>query len=49
MKNLLDDQGKTCPDCPNTLHVGQEKFSDGLYVVEYCNQCGYRLEQPMQK
>jgi hypothetical protein len=46
-KNILDDQGKNCRDCGKLLHVGQERFKDGLYAVEYCKACGFRLERPL--
>tara|TARA_Y100000310_G_scaffold202483_1_gene202694 strand:+ start:31728 stop:31886 length:159 start_codon:yes stop_codon:yes gene_type:complete len=48
-KNILKDAGKSCPDCPSSLHVGQERFKDGLYAVEYCKQCGFRFEKPLPK
>jgi len=48
-KNLFDDVAKPCPTCNKKLHVGQERFSDGLYVVEYCKACGFRFEKPLKK
>ena len=49
LKQNLDDIGKDCPDCGSKLHVGQHKFEDGLYFVEYCRKCGYRSEKPLDK
>ncbi|MEK6903927.1 MAG: hypothetical protein AABW64_04770 [Nanoarchaeota archaeon] len=43
-KNILNDQGKPCPDCGNKLHVGQERHTDGLFKVEYCKECGFKQE-----
>jgi len=37
-----------CPDCKDKLHVGQHKFSDGMYDVKYCKNCGYRDETPIK-
>jgi|TARA_Y100000310_G_C20127385_1_gene554258 hypothetical protein len=38
---------ENCPDCDAKLHKGQHKFSDGLYDVAYCKECGFRTEKPM--
>ena len=35
-----------CPDCGSKLHEGQHKFTDGLYLVKYCKECGFRDEKP---
>jgi predicted RNA-binding Zn-ribbon protein involved in translation (DUF1610 family) len=35
-----------CPDCGSKLHKGQHRFSDGLYYVVYCKECGFREEKP---
>mgnify|MGYP006929366754 CR=1 FL=1 len=50
MKDIsVDDAGEPCPDCQAKLHVGQERFSDGLYMVEYCKKCGFRVEKPLKE
>ncbi len=46
-KGNIEDVGKDCPDCGSKLHIGQHKFEDGMYFVEYCKSCGYRLEKPL--
>jgi C4-type Zn-finger protein len=33
-----------CPCCGNKLHKGQHKFSDGMFNIIYCKDCGYRNE-----
>ncbi len=48
LKENLDDVGKKCPDCGSSLHVGQKKYADGMYFVEYCKSCGFREEAPMK-
>lgn len=35
-----------CPECGHELHEGQHKFSDGLYFIKYCKNCGYKEEKP---
>lgn len=46
LKKNLEDVGKKCPDCEAKLHVGQKKFPDGMFFVEYCKECGFREEDP---
>lgn len=48
-KNPINDMGKLCPDCKSKLHIGQERFKDGLFLVEYCKNCGFRLEKPFKR
>jgi transcription elongation factor Elf1 len=36
-----------CPECKKELHKGQHKFSDGMYEVFYCKDCGFRKETPI--
>lgn len=36
---------KQCPECHKTLHEGQHKFADGMFMVHYCKSCGYREEK----
>src|SRR3989338_8972243 len=38
------DMQTNCQECKKTLHVGQHKFTDGMYEVHYCKNCGYRKE-----
>jgi len=38
---------KKCPDCGAKLHDGQHKFEDGMYLVVYCKECGFRREEPL--
>ncbi len=46
----LNDTGTLCPDCKKAkVHVGQEHFQDGLYLVEYCKECGFRAEKPLKE
>ena len=44
LKKNIEDVGKKCPDCGAKLHVGQKKFEDGMFFVEYCKECGFREE-----
>jgi len=41
MKILTQNE---CPECGHSLHKGQHKFSDGIFEVFYCKNCGYRKE-----
>jgi hypothetical protein len=34
-----------CPECSKKLHVGQHKYADGMFMVNYCKACGYRSEK----
>lgn len=36
-----------CPECKGSLHVGQHKFADGMYDVQYCKKCGFKTEKPL--
>ncbi|HIH15544.1 MAG TPA: hypothetical protein HA360_05950 [Nanoarchaeota archaeon] len=36
-----------CPECKGPLHVGQGKFPDGLYSLQYCKKCGFKTEKPL--
>jgi len=36
-----------CPECQRELHHGQHKFSDGMYDIFYCKNCGFRKEDPV--
>ena len=36
-----------CPECKKDLHYDQHKFSDGMYDVWYCKDCGYKKEKPL--
>ncbi len=38
-----------CPDCKGQLHEGQHKYADGLFVVQYCKNCGFRKEAAEEK
>jgi len=44
MKKILNDIGKACPDCGFILHIGVEKEKGKINQIEYCKQCGYRVE-----
>ncbi len=33
-----------CPDCKKPLHEGQHKYPDGIFLVKYCKDCGFRSE-----
>ena len=45
MKKLsLEDVGKTCPVCKQKLHLGQHHYDDGMFLIEYCKECGFRTE-----
>ena len=37
---------ENCPECKEKLHLGEHKFSDGVYKIRYCKKCGYRQEKP---
>jgi len=39
---------ENCPECHKNLHEGQHKFADGLYHVQYCKDCGFRKEVPIE-
>ena len=43
-RDLLKDIGKSCPRCGDKLHIGQKKFKEEKDEVEYCKNCGYRVE-----
>ncbi|MBS3140220.1 zf-TFIIB domain-containing protein [Candidatus Woesearchaeota archaeon] len=36
-----------CPECQSKLHEGQHKFPDGIFVVKYCKNCGFREERAL--
>ena len=36
-----------CPECHKQLHEGQHKYVDGLFLVKYCKNCGFRKEIPI--
>ncbi|MBS3126948.1 zf-TFIIB domain-containing protein [Candidatus Woesearchaeota archaeon] len=38
-----------CPECKQKLHEGQHKYTDGLFTVQYCKNCGFRKETPFEK
>lgn len=41
---LINEVGKACPDCGFPLHISFEKEGKNINQVEYCKQCGYRVE-----
>lgn len=43
-KEIINDIGKACPDCGYILHISFEKEGNNSNQVEYCKNCGYRVE-----
>ncbi|MBS3120893.1 hypothetical protein J4420_04205 [Candidatus Woesearchaeota archaeon] len=35
-------------ECQRKLHEGQHKYPDGMFLVQYCKNCGFRKEVPMK-
>ncbi|MEK6901941.1 MAG: hypothetical protein AABX37_06360 [Nanoarchaeota archaeon] len=40
---------QNCPECQQRLHEGQHKFSDGMFLVQYCKKCGFKKEVPFEQ